>query len=193
MENQICVDLYTEKTYFWMTQYPLKKVTGAKWCYFTIMTDEKNLKDILKYASKYHIKYDYYGKQWSRSSNYRDVFFTYYKPPYRCRYCNKKLTPNQVVVDHIIPISKVKKSKKARKKLTLWGIKDVNDPRNLAPACKSCNKAKSNKMGLWCIRGFLGQYKIYRPALYVIFILAITIAAYSLYATNFAGIVMNLI
>ena len=62
MENQICVDLYTEKTYYWMTQYPLKKITGAKWTYYTITTDRNNLKQIIKYASKYHIKYKCYGK-----------------------------------------------------------------------------------------------------------------------------------
>lgn len=193
MENQVCVDLYTEKTYYWMTQYPLKKITGAKWTYYTITTDRNNLKQIIKYASKHHIKYKCYGKQWSRSSNYRDTFFKYYPPPYRCRYCNKKLTPDEVVVDHIIPISRVKKSKKARQKLTIWGIKDVNDPRNLAPACSSCNTAKSNKMGLWCIRGMLGKYKLYWPALYIFFALAAILAVYSLYTTDFAGIVSNLI
>lgn len=193
MKNQICIDLYTEKTYYWMTQYPLKKQTGIKWSYYTITTDKKNVGEITKNALKSHIKFNCYEKQWSRSSNYRVEFFKCYSPPFRCRYCNRKLTPDKVVVDHIVPVSKAKKSQNARHKLTIHGIKDVNDPKNLAPSCESCNKRKGNKMGLWYIRGILGKYKAYWVACYLILAALVLMAVYSLIRTDFFHVIVQFV
>jgi 5-methylcytosine-specific restriction endonuclease McrA len=47
----------------------------------------------------------------------------------RCAYCGKKLTPRQITLDHITPISK-----------------GGNHTRtNVVPACKSCNSRKGNR------------------------------------------------
>lgn len=193
MENQVCIDLYTEKTYQWMTRYPLKKQESAKWTYFTITTDKKNVGEITRNAVKYHIKYNCYKKEWKRSSNYRSEFFRRYPPPYRCRYCNRKLRPDEVVVDHIVPVSKAKKSRNARQKLTIHGIKDVNDPKNLAPACVSCNQRKGNKMGLWYYRGVLGKYRFYWPAVYLLVAVLPILAVYSLLHTDFIHVITEII
>ena len=49
----------------------------------------------------------------------------------------------------------------------------VNDIRNLAPACRDCNSKKSDKMGLWVVRGWLGKYKLYWIILRIIQIVCI--------------------
>ena len=64
-----------------------------------------------------------------------------------------------MTVDHIYPVYLAKTGK------NLWmriaGIEDVNDVRNLAPACRRCNLKKVSKAGIWLIRGILGRYQIY--------------------------------
>ncbi|WP_061250483.1 HNH endonuclease [Leptospira interrogans] len=47
-----------------------------------------------------------------------------------CHYCGKKFLPEELTMDHLIPIAKGGKSIKA----------------NLVPACKECNSAKKNKL-----------------------------------------------
>ena len=54
----------------------------------------------------------------------------------------------------------------------------VNDIRNLAPACRDCNSKKSDKMGLWVIRGWLGKYKLYWIILRIIQIVCILLMIY---------------
>lgn len=107
------------------------------------------------------IKYSCYKVEYERAGNYRQVFFARTKGPYRCRYCHKKLQKNQVVVDHIVPVAKVQKTNTARIALAASGCRNVNDIRNLAPACQRCNSKKSDKMGIWVIRGWLGKYRFY--------------------------------
>ncbi|TGK07672.1 HNH endonuclease [Leptospira semungkisensis] len=47
-----------------------------------------------------------------------------------CHYCGKKFSPDELTMDHLIPLAKGGKSIKA----------------NLVPACKECNNAKKNKL-----------------------------------------------
>jgi hypothetical protein len=94
------------------------------------------------------------------------------------------LTKKKMVIDHIVPIAAVKKSASARRLLTLHGIQNVNDPKNLAPSCVPCNSRKRDHLGLWYIRGVLGKYKIFWAAYYASFAILILLALYSLYATN---------
>ncbi|XDD50811.1 HNH endonuclease [Leptospira sp. WS92.C1] len=47
-----------------------------------------------------------------------------------CHYCGKKFSPEDLTMDHLIPLAKGGKSIKA----------------NLVPACKECNFAKKNKL-----------------------------------------------
>ncbi len=107
------------------------------------------------------VKYICYRVEYERASNYRNVFFSRTKGPYRCRYCNKQLSKDKVFIDHIIPIAKAQKTLSAKLALKLYGCSNVNDIRNLAPACNTCNLKKSDKTGLWVLRGWLGKYKLY--------------------------------
>lgn len=96
-----------------------------------------------------------------RSSNYRTAFFRTHSSQigkyYLCSYCGKLLTKDKVTVDHLYPVKKARTSQKVQQKLRKMGYKDVNDPRNLVPACSKCNSRKAAKMGGWIIRGEIGQ------------------------------------
>ena len=111
--------------------------------------------------------------EYERANNYRQTFFARTQAPYRCRYCNKKLQKNKVVVDHIVPVAKAQKKASARMMLAVKRCGSVNDIRNLAPACRDCNSKKSDKMGLWVVRGWLGKYKLYWIILRIIQIVCI--------------------
>lgn len=78
---------------------------------------DKPKKEIKK-LQKAGIKYTCYRVEYERASNYRQTFFQRTKGPYRCRYCNKKLSKDKVFVDHIIPVAKTQKT--ARAKMMLW-------------------------------------------------------------------------
>ena len=63
-------------------------------------------------------------------------------------------------MDHLVPVAKAKESIFARTILHLCGITNVNHHRNLVPSCSACNRKKSDKMGLWVIRGAIGRFNI---------------------------------
>lgn len=42
--------------------------------------------------------------------------------------------------------------------LRLNGINDINDTRNLVPACRKCNSRKGANTGIWIIRGLIGRH-----------------------------------
>lgn len=187
MAEQLCIDLYTDQMQDWMKDYGFQKKEGRNIIFYTASGDPDKIKAIRDSAGRQHIRYCCYGTQWARSNNYRKVFFAYYKPPYRCRYCNRKLQIQELAVDHIMPIGRVKRSRKARWMLMIRGIRNVNDPRNLAPSCPACNRRKSDKAGFWYVRGVLGKYKIYWITVYSLLFLAVIFAAYSLYDTGALG------
>ena len=130
-------------------------------------------KRTIKKIQKAGIKYECYRVEYERANNYRQTFFARTQAPYRCRYCNKKLQKNKVVVDHIVPVAKAQKKTSARMMLAVKRCGSVNDIRNLAPACRDCNSKKSDKMGLWVVRGWLGKYKLYWIILRIIHIVCI--------------------
>lgn len=74
----------------------------------------------------------------------------------RCRYCGRRLSREAAEADHVIPVAKAKRSRFYRALLSLRGITNVNDPRNIVPACHSCNSRKGDKTGIWLIKAVLG-------------------------------------
>lgn len=118
---------------------------------------------------------------YERSTNYRRNFFNRYHGIlgtgiYHCSYCGKLLTKKRLRVDHLIPIYRVKEAGIGRVIMSLHGIRDINDTRNLVPSCESCNSRKGSKMGLWIVRGAVGRHYIFW------FILKLTIFAAMIYA-----------
>lgn len=110
------------------------------------------------------IRVSFIPSNFYRSSFYRDEFFENNKgifghgKHYRCAYCGKILSTDKTTVDHIIPIKKIQN--KARYRLYLKILthsKNVNNIKNLAPACDRCNKKKSARGGIWIIKGFSGK------------------------------------
>ena len=125
-------------------------------------------KKIIKKLKLAGVRYECYRVEYERASNYRQVFFSRTSGPYRCRYCNKRLSKKNVLVDHIIPVAKTQKNAIARILLSMKGCSSVNDIKNLAPACRNCNLKKSDKMGMWIFRGWLGRYRTYWVVLNII-------------------------
>ena len=173
------IDVYIKRPKYWMKKYGFKEVNGKYGTHLSIKVDEKNKRKIVRRLKWRHTKYRCTEACWNRSSDYRKNFFKLNPgPDYQCRYCNRKLHKENVVVDHVIPISQAKKNKNARKLLKLRGIDNVNDTRNLVASCKKCNQAKDDKMGIWLLKAWLGKYKLYwvvRP------IIICSLIAYALY------------
>ena len=136
-----------------------KEKENQKGTYFYLevpSSDSWQIQTVLK-AHKY--KYRSYDKRYARSTTYRKDFFAYHKAPYHCAYCGKRVQPNEIEVDHLIPVSKAKTNFAVRTLLQIFGITNVNDPKNLVAACRRCNRQKSDKMGFWMIRGAIGQFR----------------------------------
>ena len=103
---------------------------------------------------------------YERSTDYRRQFLKHNKGIFGggnffCSYCGRLLTPKKMTVDHLIPINKVKRRGLARFFMKIRGIKNINDVNNLIPSCSHCNSRKSDKMGLWIIRGDIGKHNWY--------------------------------
>lgn len=158
-------------------------VPSGKHGYLKKMISPKEKGKLIRICSFKGFSYKCYDKQYERSNNYRQTFFESFPKDhsFRCIYCNKKLSPQDVTVDHLIPIDKAKTSIITRFIIKKLHYQSINDIKNLVPACSCCNRAKSNKMGLWIIRGILGKYKIYWGLVYFIRILLFLFAFYLIY------------
>ena len=72
----------------------------------------------MEYCQKNDIPVSTFNYWYNKISNSNNV----------CAHCGKRIPPNQQIVDHAIPV-------------ILGG---GNDPRNLMPLCKKCNKDKAS-------------------------------------------------
>lgn len=178
---EYCIDVYVKKKKWWMKKYNFKEVNGKYGIYFTIKVNKNDKKKIIRKLNWGHIRYRCYESRWTRSSNYREKFLKENKGPYKCRYCNKPIKKDGMVVDHIISIYQAKSNKKARTLLNARGITDVNDLRNLVASCRKCNEAKSEKMGIWIIKAYLGKYKWYWTVRKLLYICLFSLVLWSLY------------
>ena len=152
--------IYKNKNIYLVERTLLREGARDYGRYYTIQYNEKP-KRLIKRLDRYGIYYRWYRSEYERAGNYRQVFFERTKGPYRCRYCHRRLKKTYMQIDHIVPVAAVQRSAYARFLLHLEGAENVNSIRNLAPACKKCNKKKLDKMGLWVIRGWLGKYEAY--------------------------------
>lgn len=190
MGKSYCVDLFVSTPRRWMGKYNFSQKENRLGIYYSIMIDECTKNKILCKARKSHIKYRCYEKRWDRSAGYRKHFLAAFPGPYRCRYCNRRIDQEHMVVDHIVPVNKAKTSAQIRFFMEIAGIYDVNDFRNLAASCKICNKRKADKTGIWILRGILGRYKAYWLIVYLCGFLLTALAIFSLITTRFP---MNLV
>lgn len=101
---------------------------------------------------------------WRDSNNYREEYFKRNRGfaglLYFCSQCFKPMVNKQKIqVDHIVPPSRFSRRRQTRKgiKNTSFRSRMLNHSFNCAAICSKCNQRKSNKMGLWVLRGMLSK------------------------------------
>lgn len=134
---------------------------GLRWEGYVSKT---NYNKLVKFCKKNNYKLRLNNNFTNRSTDYRRNFFKNNPPliknKYFCAYCGTLINKNEVTIDHLYPVNSTKKSLDLQKRLKRKGFDDINDVKNLVPACYSCNSAKSDKMGAWIIRGQIGRFQL---------------------------------
>ena len=125
--------------------------------------DSKKLDVWLAYCRKNKLRSDVFDTKYTRSDNYRDVYFKHNKPSveakYRCAYCGRKLRFKDTTIDHVFPVNKMMYSSRIRKIAQFFGIDETNQKENLVCSCRSCNSKKGTKTGIWVVLGFIGKHE----------------------------------
>ena len=133
--------------------------TGNKWSLQT--SDDDLIQCVKRYCKRKRLAFESIEDKYVRSTDYRKNFLQQYQRKngkyFRCAYCGKKLTTQKVTVDHIIPIDKVQHQKRFQRLMKLAGIDNINDIKNLTPACERCNKRKGRKLRGYYIKGLTGR------------------------------------
>lgn len=141
--------------------------------YVAYMPKRKAISTINK-AEKYGLYGRYYDEKYDRNNKYRTQYIKKHKPVdgyYRCVYCGKLLTEEEMEVDHVIPVAAAKSSKKARR---LLRGKGVNNSKNLVSACHKCNQKKGTSYGIkWRLRARFGKYTLFWALKYSFYLLLI--------------------
>lgn len=126
----------------------------------------RKLNRLKEYCRKNHLSFSIDNEFGKRSSTYRRVFFQnnpplsfFSHPFYFCSYCGLPVAENHVTVDHLYPVGKAKTSVKFQEKMRKRGFSDINDVKNLIPACQKCNLKKGQKTGLWILKGKIGKHQ----------------------------------
>ena len=147
---------------------------------------EWKYEDLASYCRKNHLKYSIDNGFGVRSNDYRREFFSHYPPMihnmYFCAYCGRLISKQKITVDHLYPVSVANRSISVQKKLRRCGINNINNYKNLVPACKRCNRRKSANMGIWLLRGQLGRFQhlwLIRHAIRITTFILITTFAYN--------------
>lgn len=112
------------------------------------------------------------GGPFSRSTDYRKEYLKKHKGffgIYSCAYCGRLCSRSTMQVDHIYPVNGVKgiglKGTTGKLFVTLVSLfhgpkalsQGVNANWNKTAACPRCNSNKTDNMGLWVLRGYLGK------------------------------------
>ena len=108
-------------------------------------------------------------KTYIRSNNCRRTYLranTGWHGLYMCTYCGRIITQNNMEVDHIVSIDHANKNRLIYK-LFIKG-NQINDKKNLTAACGPCNSKKSNRGGIWIVKGKVGRF--IQPVLWILFI-----------------------
>ena len=147
-------------------------INNNKIIYFEQILEEDEARLLKKKCKKKGYEVFMYNAKYRRGRGVRRKFLKDNPGPiYRCVYCGKKIRTDNMEVDHLIPVSKIKKSKFWQRKLKKLGCESINDPNNLVPACFRCNRKKGNKLGIWYYIGQLGR----KPYFWMIRNLSVTL------------------
>ena len=162
----------------------LEKTTETQ--YAGTVEEGRQLHRIKLFCAAQHARFYYDDPDWTRNTDYREIFFASFPPNsgdrYLCAYCGRRLKKDDVTVDHIYPVSKAASSIRIQEKLRRKGLTGINDIKNLTPACAVCNERKSAKTNMWwMIRGVIGRnsliWKIRKTVRTAVFLAALAAAA----------------
>lgn len=142
-------------------RFPSVRRTGKNM--YRIQAEERKERKIRRICRRRHYELKrIYPENLGRSDHYRRDFFSYYPRPlaaiaaaiviavFRIKSCASTIsTPSTAPRPAMISW------------LRLLRIEDVNDVRNLAPACRRCNTKKGRNAGIWVLRAILGRYEAY--------------------------------
>ena len=121
------------------------------------------LKKMQAFAAEQGLTFRIDNELGRRRADYRRRYFSSHTPDigkrYICVYCGKWMIRENTTVDHLYPVGRVSRDLALQKKLSGKGIQNINDPKNLVAACKSCNDRKKDAMGSWILKGKLGRHK----------------------------------
>lgn len=166
---------------FW-TRHQLKKrgydrykqSSGKLYWKKEIVYDSRTVRKNEGFCDKKGLYFSCTDINYTRSSTYRRTFFQHDHGilgrgrHYICAYCGAIKSADKITVDHLLPIYGVSTQKKYRLLLRLLGMKNVNDVRNLVPACERCNQKKGSRGGFWILRGLIGRHRSFWIAVYVL-------------------------
>lgn len=133
---------------------------------------------------------DIFKQEYNRSTNYRRIFLASRpdQEEFRCCYCGRTYPRSAITVDHIVPVAGVKTNYSSRIWLKLKGCDNVNDVKNLVPACRRCNEKKGSSSSLiYTLRATYGESRLYwiiARSVHLVLALAIV---YLLYKLNRGG------
>jgi hypothetical protein len=122
--------------------------------------------------------------KYQRSANYRTQYINWhpgvFHKYYICAYCGRIVPRDKMEVDHVIPVDKTRKSIFARLLLP----DGVNSYRNMVSACHSCNRRKSNKGGMWIVRGIVGKYL--QPVVWIVLLCLLAVFFWHFFTVGFS-------
>ena len=147
-----------------------------------VVKKDSDIQTAESYCKQMHLSFRLDLPEYRRSSDYRRTFFQS-KPGlfgrfYYCSYCGRLLTRKQVTIDHLIPVNAAGNSRFFRWLLGKCSIGNVNDLKNLVPACSHCNSSKGKKTGLWILWGIIGRHSEFWIVIRICLILSFAVAAY---------------
>jgi len=140
--------------------FSFKKMAYGRSYYHKATKSREECEEMVTYCRYRGLNCCIYEKEYTRSNDYRKVFFenqNYQREYTLCAYCGLPLKVSKISVDHIIPVHKAKNTKEGRLLMKIFGIRNINEVRNLCASCVRCNSKKGKKTGLWVIRGFIGR------------------------------------
>lgn len=70
-----------------------------------------------------------------------------------CAYCGKPIRREDMQVDHVVSVDLAKKNRFYRFFVPKEGINSIH---NLTASCSKCNQRKSNRGGVWILKGKIG-------------------------------------
>ena len=149
----------------------------------------KKVRKLKRYCERNGMTCTVKNTKYRRSSTYRKEYLRVHKPDlcgrYFCIYCGKLLKEKSLEVDHILPVYAAETNPKIQKKLKRYGWETPNDIRNLGASCSRCNRIKSSKLGIWVVRGRIGQKLAFQYFRLVVLLLCLT--AFVIGITRYLG------